>query len=273
MTDRYAVVGNPIAHSKSPIIHAIFAKATNQDLTYDRLLAPLDGFLKEIDLFKSTGGCGLNITVPFKLEAFEYAATQGRLTERAQLAGAVNTLHFSDTGVIGDNTDGAGLVRDITINQATSLTGKRVLLIGAGGASRGALGPILDEQPGKLVIVNRTKAKAEELAELCKSEIVSGIGFDELTEHYDIIINASSSSLSAEKLPLPTTVFEACELAYDMMYAAEPTIFMQQAATAGAKKTIDGIGMLIEQAAEAFYVWRHVRPPTTSVFETLRPST
>ena len=273
MTDKYAVVGNPIAHSKSPLIHARFATDSGEDLVYERLLAPLDGFLQTVQQFVANGGKGLNVTVPFKLEAFDYARTHGQLTERAQLAGAVNTLKFDQGSVLGDNTDGAGLVRDITLNLATPLAGKRVLLLGAGGAARGALGPLVDAGPAAVTIANRTPAKAGELAAMVNAAhtVVTACGFDTLQGAFDVIINASASSLQATELPLPAAIFQGCALAYDMMYASEPTPFMQQAKRNGAQRTADGIGMLVEQAAEAFYVWRQVRPDTAPVFKLLRP--
>ncbi|WP_018150681.1 shikimate dehydrogenase [Leeia oryzae] len=274
MTDTYAVVGNPIAHSKSPLIHARFAADSGEDLVYERLLAPLDGFAATLRQFVADGGKGLNVTVPFKLEAFDYARTRGQLTERAQLAGAVNTLKFEQDTVLGDNTDGAGLVRDITLNLSTPLQGKRVLLLGAGGAARGALGPLVDAGPAAITIANRTPAKASELAAMVSPEHthVTASSFDALSGPFDVIINASASSLQAAELPLPAQIFRDCALAYDMMYAAEPTPFMQQAERNGARRTADGIGMLIEQAAEAFYVWRQVRPDTAPVFQLLRPA-
>ncbi|MFC0167034.1 shikimate dehydrogenase [Pseudoduganella danionis] len=268
--DRYCVFGNPIAHSKSPDIHAAFAAQTGQQLSYERRLAPLDGFAAAVQDFIAEGGKGANVTVPFKLEAVKVAQA---LTIRARAAGAVNTLHFTDEGIIGDNTDGAGLVADIVRNAGVPITGKRVLLLGAGGAARGVVLPILEYRPAQLVIANRTVATAEALVEqfaaLGGEGVVSACGYAEIQGQYDIIINATSASLSAELPPVPASVFAPDALALDMMYGAQPTVFLQFAAQHGARLR-DGLGMLVEQAAEAFSLWRGVQPQTAAVLKALR---
>lgn len=265
--DAYVVIGNPIAHSKSPEIHARFAAQTAQQLHYTRLLAPLDGFTATVQAFINEGGKGANVTVPFKLEAHALA---DRLSERARLAGAVNTLKFSDGIIFGDNTDGAGLVADIVGNADFGLSGKRVLLLGAGGASRGALLPLLEQRPAGLVLANRTFAKAQELAQQFSAygDLVAA-EYAALDGVFDVVINATSASLSADLPPLPASVFGPATLAYDMMYGKQPTRFMDFAAQHGAQVR-DGLGMLVEQAAEAFLLWRGVRPVTADVFADLR---
>jgi shikimate dehydrogenase len=265
--DRYAVIGNPIAHSKSPDIHARFAEQTHQQLTYERLLAPLDGFVETVSSFVREGGKGLNITVPFKLEAHALATT---LTPRAQAAGAVNTLQFKDGAILGDNTDGVGLVQDIIKNAGIGIAGKSVLLLGAGGAARGVLLPLLEQGPRRLVLANRTLSKAEELAAQFAAQGRIGVAaFSDLDEVFDIVINATAASLSDDLPPISPQVFAAHALAYDMMYGKEPTVFMQFAAAHGALPR-DGLGMLVEQAAESFFLWRGVRPDTAPVFFALR---
>lgn len=267
MPDRYVVIGNPIAHSKSPEIHACFARQTGQNLVYERLLAPLDGFAQTVREFVQQGGKGANVTVPFKLEACELATT---LTERARLAGAVNTLKFESDQIVGDNTDGIGLVTDIAGNAGIAFAGKQVLLLGAGGAARGVILPILQRQPARLVIANRTPAKADELAQqFTQYGPVSASDFAGVQTPFDIIINATSASLADDVPPLAPVVFGPGALAYDMMYGKEPTAFMRAAAGYGASVR-DGLGMLVEQAAEAFFVWRGVRPDTAPVFSLLR---
>ena len=272
MTDRYAVFGNPIAHSKSPRIHALFAQQTAQDLTYEALLAPLDGFAAAVRDFAVAGGRGANVTVPFKEDAFRLAT---RLTSRAQAAGAVNTLVFGADGIVGDNTDGAGLVRDLTANLGIAIAGSRVLLLGAGGAARGTILPLLERQPLELFIANRTAEKAAALAAELTPRAPAGAarpdggGFEALAGRgFDLVINATSAGLVEQSLPLPTGVFARGSLAYDMLYGRE-TPFMAQARAAGAR-IADGLGMLVEQAAEAFEVWRGVRPDTAPVLAALR---
>jgi shikimate dehydrogenase len=269
MTDFYAVIGNPIAHSKSPVIHHAFAELTRQDIQYERVLAPLDDFVGTVQSLIEKGFKGANVTVPFKLEAFAMA---NRLTERAQDAGAVNTLLFMDGDIVGDNTDGVGLVRDITENIGISLKGKRVLLIGAGGASEGVLHPILAAQPELLIITNRTLDKALNMVKRVEARdemvyvSVNAYAFDDLAgQQFDVVINATSAGLTDSQLPLPESIFAPNALAYDMMYG-RVTPFMAFAHQHGAK-VFDGLGMLIEQAAEAFYLWRGVRPPTEPVIE------
>jgi shikimate dehydrogenase len=265
MTDRYAVFGNPIGHSKSPFIHAEFARQTGQDMAYSALLAPLDDFAGAMRDFVALGGKGANVTVPFKEQAYALA---DRLTARAEAAGAVNTLSFAADGVAGDNTDGVGLVRDLAVNLGVNLFGKRILLLGAGGAARGVLRPLLEGRPGSLVIANRTAAKATGLAEQFGC---AGGGFDALRDQaFDLVVNATSASLAGDAPPLPESVFAPGALAYDMMYGRE-TPFMQAARAAGAH-VADGLGMLVEQAAEAFFVWRGVRPETGPVIAMLRVS-
>jgi shikimate dehydrogenase len=265
--DRYAVIGNPIAHSKSPDIHARFAAQTGQRLTYERLLAPLDGFAASVQAFVREGGKGMNVTVPFKLEAHALADT---LSPRAKTAGAVNTLQFNDGRIFGDNTDGVGLVQDIVRNAGMPIAGARVLLLGAGGAARGVILPLLEQKPQCLILANRTLPKAEELAhQFAAYGTVEVRAFAAVQDAFDIVINATAASLSADLPPIPPTVFSERTLAYDMMYGKEPTVFMQFAAAHGAQAR-DGLGMLVEQAAESFYLWRGVRPETAEVFAALR---
>lgn len=263
MTDQYAVIGHPIAHSKSPLIHAEFAKQCGQDLHYDRILAPLDGFESAVLAFFAQGGKGLNVTLPFKQQAWKLAAS---LSLRAADAEAVNTLSLSGDGLAGDNTDGAGLVRDISARCAIGR--KRVLLMGAGGAARGVIRPLLEAGASGIVIANRTMDKAEALAERFG---IDALGYPDLADQaFDIVINATSSSLSEEVPPLPAGVFAPGALAYDMMYGKEPTAFLRFAAEHGAGMVCDGLGMLVEQAAESFFIWRGIRPDTAPVIAKLR---
>ncbi len=279
MTDRYAVFGNPIAHSKSPRIHALFAMQTGQDMSYEAILAPHDGFADAVRTFAAQGGRGANVTVPFKEDAFRLAT---QLTERARAAGAVNTLSIAvdGHGMVGDNTDGAGLVRDLKFNLGYDIAGKRVLLLGAGGAARGALLPLLREAPAELFIANRSAEKAARLAlefsrgmEFVDGSAVTrpeGGGFGELAgRRFDLVINATSAGLSSASLPLPSCIFTTQGLAYEMLYGRD-TLFMGQARAAGVGHIADGLGMLVEQAAEAFLVWRGVRPVTGPVLLALR---
>ncbi len=270
--DRYAVIGNPIAHSKSPQIHAAFARQTGQELSYEALLAPVDGFAQTVADFRAHGGRGLNVTVPFKLEAFALAE---RHTARAQAAGAVNTLAFDADGILGDNTDGAGLVRDLSANLNFALAGRRILLLGAGGATRGALLPLLDSRPAHLTIANRTVGKAEALSTLFAARagdcVLDACGFDALAgRRFDLVINATAASLADELPPLPPGLYAEGALAYDMMYARAPTRFMRAALADGAARAADGLGMLVEQAAESFTLWRGVRPDSSPVLAALR---
>ena len=273
MTDRYAVVGNPIAHSKSPEIHAAFARQTGQDIEYSKLLAPLDGFRATLAAFRAAGGRGVNVTVPFKLDAFNLA---DEVSQRARDAEAANFLEFADGRIVADNTDGVGLVRDIVHNLGFGLAAKRVLLLGAGGAAQGVLTPLLEHEPNILTIANRTVEKALRLAEtfrrktVAASSVLCGLSFDELAgHHFDLVINATSTSLRGELPPLPVDAFAAGALAYDMMYGTAATPFLAFAAEHGAK-TSDGLGMLVEQAAESFLLWRGVRPDTAPVIALLR---
>jgi shikimate dehydrogenase len=266
--DRYGVFGNPIGHSKSPQIHRLFAEQTGQTLSYEPLLAPLDDFPGYARTFFEQG-LGANVTVPFKEQAFRLA---DQLSERAQRAGAVNTLKKLEDGrLLGDNTDGIGLVRDLRDNAGVTLQGKRILLLGAGGAVRGVLEPLLAQRPVALVISNRTLAKAEQLAgEFAELGPVSASAFEQLRGPFDVIINGTSASLGGELPPLSDDLIEpGVTLCYDMMYCAKPTPFCQWAAGRGAA-TRDGLGMLVEQAAAAFELWRGVRPDSGPVLTQLR---
>lgn len=267
--DHYVVFGNPIAHSKSPLIHRLFAEQTGQALDYQTALAPLDDFTAFAKQF-FVSGLGANVTVPFKEEAYRLA---DRLTERGRRAGAVNTLaRQADGSLLGDNTDGAGLVRDLKVNHGVTLKDKRVLLLGAGGAVRGALEPLLAEEPYVLVIANRTVEKAEQLAqEFADIGPVLPAGYDWLEESVDIIINATSASLSGDVPPIaPSLIQPGGTFCYDMMYAKEPTAFCHWATEHKAGRAVDGLGMLVEQAAEAFFLWRGVRPDSAPVLAELR---
>ena len=265
--DRYAVIGNPIAHSKSPDIHAAFALQTGHSMQYERLLAPLDGFDSTLRGFIAAGAAGANITVPFKLEAHALATS---LSERAHAAGAVNTLIFDGSEIAGDNTDGIGLVTDIVCNAGLQLQNKRILLLGAGGAARGVLLPLLQQQPSQLVIANRSHDKAVTLAsQFAPHGAIQAIRFAQLDGIFDVVINATAASLADALPPISPELFAVHTLAYDMMYAAVPTIFLRFAAAAGAQ-TRDGLGMLVEQAAESFFLWRGVRPQTEMVLKRLR---
>jgi len=267
--DQYAVFGNPIAHSKSPQIHALFARQSGQNMRYDALLAALNGFEIAVRDFAAAGGRGANVTVPFKEEAFRLAT---QLTTRATAAGAVNTLLFAEDTIVGDNTDGAGLVRDIETNLGFAIAGKRVLLLGAGGAARGVILPLLDEAPSLLVVANRTADKARQLVDAFVANahgVLTCCTFEQLaTPSFDLIINATSAGLDNAALPLPDSIFASGCLAYEMLYGRE-TPFMQQARRTRAR-VVDGLGMLVEQAAEAFFVWRGVRPDTAPVLAALR---
>ncbi len=264
----YGVFGNPIAHSKSPQIHSLFAKQTTQQISYKPLLAPLDGFAAAVAQFFTTGS-GANVTVPFKEEAYALA---DQLSQRAQRAKAVNTLKkLADGSLLGDNTDGAGLVNDL-LNNNVELANKNILILGAGGAVRGVLEPLLAQGPAEVCIVNRTVEKAEQLAhEFADLGPMTACGYDWIDEPVDIIINGTSASLSGELPPLANTLIKPGDtVCYDMMYSKQTTIFNQWAQQQGAARTLDGLGMLVEQAAEAFYVWTGVRPDPTPVLQALR---
>ncbi len=308
----YAVIGHPVAHSKSPQIHAEFARLTGQHMDYQRLLAPLDGFESTVQGFVAGGGRGLNVTLPFKQQAWAMLALPSapssapssastvvpgtaRLTPRAAAAEAVNTLHFGlDGTVLGDNTDGPGLVRDLSHNLGFALSGRRVLLLGAGGAARGVIQPLLAAGVRSLHVANRDAARAEALVTQLRASLSASL-LESLPEPgatlaaepplhalaladlagvaaqpFDLIINATSASLSGVSLALPPSLFRDCALAYDMMYGAPAEGFLSLARANGAAATADGLGMLIEQAAESFLLWRGVRPPTASVFALLR---
>jgi shikimate dehydrogenase len=267
--DSYVVFGNPIGHSKSPAIHRLFAEQTGEQLSYTALLAPLEDFANcALGFFK--GGLGANVTVPFKEDAYRLA---DHLTERAQLAGAVNLLSkLPDGDLLGDNSDGEGLVRDLTHNHGIDLAGKRILLLGAGGAVRGVLGPLLAQRPLALVIANRTFDKAERLAQaFAELGPVSASGYAELDAPVDLIINATAASLAGEVPPIAAGLIRPGHtLCYDMMYGLQPTPFLLWAEQQGAAAALDGLGMLVEQAAVAFELWRGVRPDTAPVLEVLR---
>ncbi|SHF33221.1 shikimate dehydrogenase [Microbulbifer donghaiensis] len=268
MTDQYAVVGNPIAHSLSPQIHGAFAAQTGEDIHYGKHLVEKDRFADFAREFFSGGGRGLNVTAPFKLDACRFA---DQLTERARAAGAVNTLaKQGDGSVLGDNTDGAGLVADIRDNLGWEIRGNKILLLGAGGAVRGALLSILQEGPQVIHIANRTAQKAQQLAQdFSGYGRITASGLDAVPAGFDLVINASAASLSGELPPLsPRSLAQGCRT-YDMVYGAEPTPFMRWAEQLGAE-TADGLGMLVGQAAEAFYLWRGVRPAVAPVLDMLR---
>ena len=269
MSDRYCVLGNPVAHSRSPAIHARFAVQCGQDIAYQAMLAPLDGFAETLRQFVAVGGKGANVTVPFKEEAFRLCT---RRSARAERAGAVNTLAFVGDEIFGDNTDGAGLVRDIESNLRLILAGKRILLLGAGGAARGVIAPLLAGHPASLFIANRNVDKAEALARQFADNVTVDAGnFAKISGlRFDIVINATSASLAGSSLPLPAGIYAPGSLAYDMMYGKGETSFLAQARQQGAGRLADGLGMLVEQAAEAFLVWRGVRPETAPVLAELR---
>ena len=268
--DIYAVMGNPISHSKSPLIHAAFAQQTQQRLNYSAIQVDAGGFEQAVGNFRASGGKGLNITVPFKQEAWDFVDER---SERATQAGAVNTISFFDDGrCTGDNTDGVGLVRDLMDNHSVTLAGKRILILGAGGAVRGVLGPMLAQQPSEIIIANRTEEKAVALAdEFDRGDQLRGCGFQSIGElPFDLIINGTAASLQGDLPPVPATAVNRTTCCYDMMYGKEPTVFMHWASEQGTAKVIDGLGMLVEQAAESFYIWRGVRPETGEVIASMK---
>ncbi|NRF32764.1 shikimate dehydrogenase [Vibrio coralliilyticus] len=266
--DRYAVFGNPISQSKSPFIHTLFARQTNQSMTYTAELAPVDGFVAAAEAFFAQNGKGCNVTVPFKEDAYRLAT---RLTERAQLAGAVNTLKKLDDGeILGDNTDGEGLVQDLLQNQVV-IEGARILLIGAGGAARGVIKPLLDQSPAEIVITNRTLSKAQTLQEMFTSfGPIKAVEMAHIVQSYDIIINSTSSSLSGELPAISSAIFSSNSTVYDMMYGSGLTTFNQWAIEHNAAVVYDGLGMLVGQAAESFMLWRGIRPGTKQILRELR---
>lgn len=266
--DQYAVVGNPISHSKSPRIHNVFAKQTQQALEYTKIEAPLDCFRDVVKAFFEKGGKGLNVTVPFKEQAWRLCET---LSDRARLAGAVNTLYLDDDGLLcGENTDGVGLVSDLR-NNNVQLQGKKILIIGAGGAVRGVLQPILNEKPDSLVITNRTLSKADALVKVFSQyRSVESSSFEQLNSSFDLVINGTSASLGGELPNISEAIFAQNTYVYDMMYSKEETVFNAWAKKCKVKAVYDGLGMLVEQAAEAFHIWRGVRPATKEVIQSLR---
>jgi shikimate dehydrogenase len=263
--DKYGVVGNPIAHSRSPEIHARFARQTQQRISYERIEAKLDGFEECALALRDAGFGGINVTLPFKVDAAKLADD---LLPRARLAGAVNTLHFDGDTIVGDNTDGVGFVRDLRERLKFDFGDCSVLVLGAGGAVRGVIGALLDASPRWIAVSNRTQQRAEELAEEFG---VEAIQLDEVpAEHFDLIINGTTTGLKHDAPPIDPETFNDCTLAYDLVYAAEATPFMELARSGGAKQVSDGLGMLIEQAAESFLLWRGVRPNTAPVYRELR---
>jgi len=268
--DNYAVMGNPVAHSKSPDIHRIFASQTGQSISYQAILVPPGEFDAALAAFQHQGGKGLNITVPYKGSAWKAATTR---SARAELAGAVNTVSFSADGdILGDNTDGVGLLRDLQQNHI-AIRGKRILILGAGGAVRGVLGPVLGQAPVAILVANRTLARAERLLSIfadypqlqsCQLDELDAVG------SFDLVINGTSSGLTGDLPDLPGTVLHGASCCYDMVYADTDTAFVRWAKQQGISKALDGLGMLVEQAAESFYIWRGVRPDTAPVIKMLR---
>ncbi|MCC5797788.1 MAG: shikimate dehydrogenase [Methylophaga sp.] len=269
MTDHYAVIGNPIKHSKSPLIHAEFARQTAQDLDYTAIEIPINDLQAGLETLKQRGFMGINVTVPFKEQVWQIVDHR---TARAELAGAVNTVIFHEDGSLsGDTTDGVGLCRDLVENHQLSLKDKRILLLGAGGAARGVIEPLLALQPSEIFIANRTASKAGQLAEIfSRNGHVLGGGFAEIAGQYDLVINATAASLQGEVPPLPDSVLATDACCYDMMYGKEDTAFISWAKQHHAGLCVDGLGMLVEQAAEAFYIWRGIRPDTQAVIRLLR---
>jgi len=269
MTDRYAVIGNPVAHSRSPGIHTAFARATGEEVEYDRLLSPIGSFASIVGHFRRLGGKGLNVTVPFKHEAFRLADS---LSPRASTAQAVNTLRFDGDRAYGDNTDGEGLVRDITRNLGVKLAGKRVLVLGAGGAAQGIIAPLQAQGPASLLVANRDPAKAEALAVRFGGKVRIASYLLLANGQFEVVVNATSAGLTGALPPIPKGIFSKGALAYDMVYGRGDTPFLERARAEGAGVLADGLGMLVEQAAESFFVWRGVRPDTRAVLAALRDS-
>jgi len=272
--DKYAVIGNPIEHSKSPQIHQMFAQQAGDEMMYEALLSPVDEFKETVAAFRKGGGMGLNVTVPFKQEAFELA---DELSDYAQNAGAVNTLVFHQDGKIyGTNTDGIGIVRDLVENHQSQLTGKRILILGAGGAVRGVLQPLLQQRPAQIFIANRTPERAIELAndmQALKEDCeLAGGGFADIQGEFELIINGTAASLQGIMPPIPTSCLATRVHCYDMMYGGRPTAFENWCEDNGAAKVMNGLGMLVEQAAESFSIWRSKMPDTKPVLEAMRLS-
>jgi len=268
--DNYAVMGSPVAHSKSPQIHTAFAEQTKQDIFYQAIQVDDGRFKAAIKDFQTQGGKGLNITVPYKGDAWEVSEARSSRAERAL---AVNTISFDNAGkIIGDNTDGIGLVRDLTINQDIAIKDKDILILGAGGAVRGILDPLFDEYPGRVVIANRTVSRAEKLADIFSDRgDISACGLDGLAgSSFDIVINGTSASLQGEVPSLPEALLNDNACCYDMMYSSIDTPFVSWAKAHGASKASDGLGMLVEQAAESFFIWRGVRPDTSNIIQLMR---
>ncbi|AOJ98448.1 shikimate dehydrogenase [Burkholderia vietnamiensis] len=272
MSDQYAVIGNPIGHTKSPLIHGLFAEESHQDISYTAIEGPLepdDAFAATVRSFFAAGGKGMNVTAPFKLKAFAMADER---SERAALAGAANTLSFRDGRIIAENFDGVGLVRDIEVNLNLPMAGKRVLVLGAGGAVRGALLPFIAARPAELVVANRDVAKVEALiARVATGDSLVACGYDDLAAmgRFDLVVNATSASLTGELPPVPPSVFDPSGAAYELVYGKRLTPFLRLARHAGVQGIADGVGMLVEQAAEAFAWWRGVRPETRAVIDRL----
>lgn len=270
MIDSYCVIGNPVSHSRSPQIHTAFAAQTQQSISYQAVSVEPGKFAEAVHNFKSCGGKGINVTVPFKVEAWQISTV--RLL-KAEQAGAVNTISFDDGKIIGDNTDGVGLVRDLSMNHKVLIKDKKILLLGAGGAVRGVLCSLLNEQPANIVIANRTYSRAKELAGIFADHQVSTCRLGELgDDSFDIIINGTSASLSDDSLELPESILNQGSCCYDLMYADKDTAFIAWAKVHGVSIALDGLGMLVEQAAESFFIWHGVRPSTDEIIQSLRRS-
>ena len=267
MSDKYAVFGNPIAHSLSPLIHSFFAKTLNEDIEYGRVLVEEGCFVKAAEAFKASGGKGFNVTAPCKIDAFNYV---DKLSDAAKTAGAVNTVKFTKDGILGDNTDGVGFISDLKRLKA-KLEGANVLLIGAGGAAQGILYPLVKSDAAKITVVNRTASKASALADKVNCEKVDAQDFDSLTGDFSVIINASSSSLFKELPPLGDAFIKKADFVYDLAYTKEgSTVFTQKAQSLGVKSAFDGLGMLIMQAAASYEIWRCVRPDVEATITYMR---
>jgi shikimate dehydrogenase len=264
--DRYALVGHPVEHSRSPLIHTVFARATGQRLTYELIDAAPAAFETAVRGFGAAGGKGLNVTVPHKEAAFALCHTHG---EAARVAGAVNTISFRNGALHGDNTDGVGFVRDVTVNLGQELTGARVVVLGAGGAARGILGPLLDQKPAEVTIANRTKERADELVAKLGHAALLARSFDDLADQgpFDVVINATSAGLKGEAPPFPPSLVGSASFCYDLVYGSSDTPFVAWAKAHGAARAAQGWGMLVEQAAESFAIWRGVRPDTKALLK------